>query len=126
MNLWTRWRYLLLCIVMIIVAFVTVGIFDIVISAIYSGFYSNAAFIITFGVGGIFASFISYGMAVEHAPVKNEFTRWSLIATIITLGVLFFFVLAPLEGGEYKTPFKAFGTTLALTALLFVKGKIGF
>jgi hypothetical protein len=40
-------------------------------------------------------------------------------------GLLFFFLLAKMEGGEYEPAFKAFGAMMALSSLLFVKGKPG-
>ena len=86
-------------------------------------FYSTAAFVVMFGVGGVFAACFGYFTGMEHARQKNEMARWSLIITLITLGLLFFFLLAKLEGGEYEIAFKAFGATMALGSLLFIQGK---
>lgn len=117
-------RSLLTCIVVILLTFVIVSLFDIVLAVLYARFYSNAAFIVTFGVGGVFAAVLGYMYGIEQANVKNELARWGLIILIIVTGFLFFFPLAKLEGGEYEAAFKAFGATLALTALLFTKGKV--
>jgi hypothetical protein len=124
MNLWIRWRYLFACIGIILLALVAISIFDVVIAVLNARFYGNAVFIVTFGVGGVFATVLGYTIAIEAAPVKNELTRWSLLTLIIICGLLFFFLFSELEGGEYRAPFKAFGVTLALTTPLFMKGKI--
>lgn len=115
---------LLACLGIIIVMFVIVSLFDIVLAVMNSRFYSNAAFIVTFGVGGIFAGVIGYMQSISLAPVKNEWARWSLIILLILTGSLFFFVLAKLEGGEYESAFRAYGLTMALSSLLFIKGKV--
>jgi hypothetical protein len=124
MNLWIRWKYLFSCIGIILLAFVAVSVFDIVIAVLYTRFYSNGAFIISFGVGGVFAAFLGYMLSIQAVPVKNEFARWSLIAVMIIIGLLLFFILSEIEGGDYKMPFKAFGTTLALSSMFFMKGKV--
>ena len=86
--------------------------------------YSNALFIVTFGVAGVFVGCISYINCISMAPKKNEFARWSLIGLLIVIGLLFFFLIARIEGGEYETPFKAYGLMIALSSLLFAKGKV--
>ena len=101
-----------------------VSLFDIVLAALYIRFYSNAAFIVIFGVGGIFAAVLGYQAGMDRAAVKNEMTRWSLVSLIVIMGLLFFFLLAKLEGGEYEAAFKAFGITMALTCILFIKEKL--
>lgn len=123
-QLWLRWKYLLACAGMILATFVAFSILDVIVAVRGMRFYSNAAFITVFGVGGIFAGMLSYINCIDMAPQKNEFARWSLIATIIGMGALFFFLLSELEGGEYRVPFKAFGVTTAACTLLFMKGKI--
>jgi len=100
------------------------SLFDIVLAVFSSRFYSNAAFITVFGVAGVFAACISYINCIAMAPKKNEFARWSLISTLIACGLLIFFFVARIEGGEYEIAFKAFGVTLALASLLFAKGKV--
>ena len=105
--------------------FTLTSLFDIVIAAIYPRFYAAAAFIVTFGVGGVFACIFSYSWAVGYAAVKNEFTRWSVIILIWVTAALFIYPLSVLEGGEYKAAFISYGVTLALTTLLFIKGKTG-
>jgi len=124
MGFFHRWKYLLAAVVVILVAFVATSIFDVVAAVVNLRFYSTAAFITIFGVGGIFAGLISYVTSIGLAPEKNESARWSIIAVMIGSGLLFFFPLATVEGGEYEAAFKSFGVTLALSSLLFMKGKI--
>jgi hypothetical protein len=124
MNFIKRWRYLPVALVTITGLFIAASLLDIVVATLYSRFYTTAAFVVLFGVAGIFAAFISYTYAIAKAPVKNEFSRWSLIITIIITGLLFFFLLAPLDGGEYDAAFRSFGVTLALSSIFFMKGKI--
>jgi hypothetical protein len=104
--------------------FVVTSLFDIVIAVFSARFYSTAAFVVTFGVGGVFAGIFCYSRAVGYAAVKNEFTRWSVIILIWVTAALFIYPLSVLEGGEYQAAFISYGVTLALTTLLFMKGKI--
>lgn len=124
MNFSNRFLSLTIGLGIIILLFVITSLFDIVIAVFYSRFYSTAAFIVTFGVGGIFAGVFSYSYAVGYAAVKNNFTRWSVIILIWVTAALFIYPLSALEGGEYRSAFISFGITLALTTLLFVKGKV--
>ena len=124
MSLIKRWGYLPAVIGIIVLAFTLISLFDILIAVFYSRFYSTAAFIVIFGVGGIFAGIYCYSISIALAPVKNGFTRWSVIILMIITGLAFFFPLATLEGGEYEAAFKSFGVTLALSTLLFMKGKV--
>jgi len=124
MGFFHRWKYLLAAVVVILVAFVVTSIFDVLAAVVNLRFYSTAAFITIFGVGGIFAGLICYVTSIGLAPEKNESARWSIIAVMIGSGLLFFFPLATVEGGEYEAAFKSFGVTLALSSLLFMKGKI--
>ena len=117
-------RSLLVAIAVITVFFILVSFLDIGIAFFYNRFYTNFLFIATFGVGGIFAAVFGYSYGIKASAEKNESVRWSLIITFIITGLLFFFFLARLEGGEYEPAFKAFGITLALGSLLFVKGKV--
>jgi hypothetical protein len=57
--------------------------------------------------------------AINLSPEKNEWARWSLIVTLIIAGLLFFFLLSEIEGGEYAAAFKAFEFTLVLTSFIF-------
>lgn len=109
--------------IIIIIIFVAASLLDILLIVFYPRFYSTAAFIVTFSVGGIFAGVMGYMYGMEKAIEKNETARWLLISFLIVTGLLFFFPLAKLEGGEYEAAFKAFGATQALSSLLFVKGK---
>ena len=113
----------LTAIIMIAVFFVAASCLDILLVFFHPRFYSNAAFIVTFGAGGIFAGVLGYMYGIEKAIENKETARWILISLFIITGLLFFFFLAKLEGGEYESAFKAFGATLALSGLLFVKGK---
>ena len=116
MNFTNRLLSLLCGLGIIILLFVVTSLFDILIAVFYSRFYTTAAFVVTFGVG--------YSKAVGFAMVKNEITRWSVIILIWVTAALFIYPLSVLEGGEYKAAFIAYGVTLALTTLLFIKGKI--
>ena len=60
---------------------------------------------------------------MQQAVETNEIARWVLIALQIFSGLLFFFLLSKIEGGEYEPAFRAFGATLAFGSLLFIKGK---
>lgn len=118
-------KALLSCTGVILLTFVIVSLFDVVLAVLYARFYSNASFVVTFGVGGIFAGVTGYMNSIAQAQVKNQQARWSLIILIILFGLLFFLFLSKLEGGEYEYALKAFGFTLAASSLLFVKGKPG-
>jgi hypothetical protein len=124
MKFITRWVYLAIGAGVILALFIAASLFDIVLAAIYPRFYSTAAFITVFGVAGIFAAVLCYGKSIVLAPVKNEFARWSIIALIWITALAFIFFLSALEGGEYQAAFISFGVALAITSLLFVKGKI--
>ena len=124
MNFINRWVYLPACLGIIILFFTLTSLFDIVIATFYPRFYSLAAFIVSFGVGGVFACVFCYAKAIDFATVKNEFTRWSVIILIWITALLFIFLLSVLEGGEYEAAFISFGITLALTTLLFIKGSV--
>ncbi len=107
----------------IIIVFVAVSLLDIIISVLYSRFYSSLAFIVTFGIGGIFAAVLSYMYGVQEDVESNSLLRWILVSFLIVCGLIIFFLLAKLEGGEYEPAFKAYGATLALGSLLFAFGK---
>jgi hypothetical protein len=124
MNLIKRWMYLPVCICIIFLFFIIISLFDILLAVFYSRFYSTAAFVVTFGVGGVFAAFFCYAKAAAVAGVKSRFTRWTILILIWITALLFIFLLSALEGGEYKAAFIAYGITLALTSLLFVKGDL--
>ncbi|MEO7924635.1 MAG: hypothetical protein ABIR30_13220 [Chitinophagaceae bacterium] len=108
----------------ILLMLVLVSLFDILLVFFYSRFYSQLLFIVTFGVGGVFATVFAYMSPIKLAPVKNEMARWLLLGTIIISGLLFFFLFSRLEGGEYGPAFKAFGLTMVLSSFLFVKGNV--
>lgn len=62
------WIYLPIGLVIIIVQFIGASLPDIVLAAFYPGFYSTAAFIVIFGVAGIFAAVLCYGKSIALAP----------------------------------------------------------
>lgn len=105
----------------IIIVFVSVSILDVVIGLLYTRFYTGLAFIVTFGVGDIFASVFSFEYGMNSFSKKNKNDRWSLILLQILTGLASFFLLARLEGGKYEAAFKSFGAALALGSLLFIK-----
>lgn len=107
----------------IIIVFVGISLLDVFISVIYARFYTTAALVTTFGVGGIFAAVFGFQYGAEANTAKDEKTRWSLILFMLVAGLLFFFLLASMEGGEYEAAFKGFGITLSLGGFLFSRGK---
>ena len=115
---------LLVAVCYIIIVLIAVSLLDILLVVIYPRFYSVALFITSFAVGGIFAGVMGFMAGADYASIKDEWTRWSLLVLIVGTGVLFFFFLSKLEGGEYEPAFKAYGITMALSTLFFVKGKL--
>jgi hypothetical protein len=107
-------------IAMILLAFVAASIFDVILAAIGFFAYSNGAFITVFGVGGVFAGFLGYMAAMEKASKTGRIDSIGIIAMQVIIGLLFFFPIAAIEGGEYRVPFKAFGLMLALSSLFFL------
>ena len=117
-------KSLLVTVLVIVTAFVVASLVDIILAAISPRFYSTAAFIVIFGVAGVFAATMGYMYGMQAAGEKKESTRWILIIFIILTGLLFFLFLAKIEGGEYEPAFKSFGATLVLSTLLFIKGEV--
>jgi len=107
----------------IIIVLIGVSILDIIISTLYSRFYTSVTFIVTFGIGGIFAAVLGYMYARDQMQEKNEAVRWFIISWLLFAGILFFFLLSKLEGGDYASAFKAYGATLGLGSLLFINDK---
>lgn len=107
----------------VIIVFVAVSLLDIFISVLFPGVYAKGLFIVTFCAGGIFAAALGFIYAMQQVSEKNEKARWILISLQMTMGLFIFFLLSKIEGGEYASAFKAFGSTLALGSLLFVKAK---
>lgn len=124
MKLIKRWIYIPVAVCIIIILFITASLLDIILAALHPRFYSSAAFIVIFGVAGVFAGIFCYAGSIALCPVKNEFSRWSIMVLMILTGLVFFFWLSVIEGGEYAPAFKSFGVTLAMSSLLFVKGKV--
>ncbi len=114
----------LTAIAVILLMLVFVSGVDIAAVFFYSRFYSSAAFMVLFGVGGIFAALLAYGYGINRAAEKNEGARRMLVLTLAVCALFFFFVLARIEGGEFGPAFKSYGIGLALGSLLFMKGKV--
>lgn len=108
----------------ILAGFIAISIFDIIIAVIYSRFYTNAAFITIFGVGGIFAGMMSYSSGLEMSKDKNPASRIKVTGLIVVTGLIFYFFLARIEGGEYEAAFKSYGVTTALSSLFMARWKI--
>ena len=125
MNYLKQFKSILATIIVIFLVFIITSLFDIILVFFFPRFYSTAAFITTFAVGGVFAGSMGYMYGMERSIQKNETARRGFISLLITIGLLFFFLLAKMEGGEYEPAFKAFGATVALSSLLFVKCKQG-
>lgn len=102
---------------------VAVSFIDIFIAAWYGRGYSTAVFVVLFGVGGVFGTVFSYMSAIESVRENRNRVKWWVIGFLIFSGLLIFFLIAKLEGGEYEGPFKAFGLMTALTTLLFFNDK---
>lgn len=77
MNFRLPWKAVISCSIVIPGVLVIASLFDIVVAALNPRFYSNAAFIVIFGVAGIFAGVISYMQDIEKANPKNETARWT-------------------------------------------------
>ncbi|MEO8404439.1 MAG: hypothetical protein ABI480_07590 [Chitinophagaceae bacterium] len=107
-------------IAMIFAIFIAASVFDIVLSVVGIFVYSNAAFIVVFGVAGIFAGLIGYMSAMEKVPKHDRTASIGIIVMQVIIGLLFFSLIASIEGGEYKIPFKAFGLMLSLSSLVFL------
>jgi hypothetical protein len=95
-------------------------------SVLNTRFYSSGSLMITFGAGGVFAAVFSFYDSLTVAPAKNELARWSIIITMIIAGLLFIFFLSPIQNREYESAFTSFGSTLAFSSLLFIRGRMGF
>lgn len=108
----------------IAIVFIVASIFDIIMAVIHTRFYSNLAFIVIFGVAGIFAALLSYTYAIGAAVEKNQLVRWTIIITNIIAGLAFAFPLAAMEGGEYEAAFRSYGITLGLGTLFFARLKL--
>lgn len=117
-------RSLLAALAVIVIVFVAVSLLDIVIAVVYLRFYTTAAFVTTFAVGGIFAAVLGYIYGMEQSGDDKITSHWMLILFFLLCGVLFYFLLSKLEGREYGPALKAYGITLALGSLLFIGNKI--
>lgn len=103
----------------IVIAFVVASFVDIFYAAMSSRFYSRALFVTIFGVAGIFAGFFSWVQTVDQ-PKEEMPNRWFMPLLLLGLSLLFVFVLAPIEGGEYESAFFSFGLMMGLTTLFLI------
>lgn len=124
MGTWQRIRPVLTATGILFLGLLVTTLFDILLVFTQPRFYSNALFIVTFGVGGVFAAVFAYMKGIERSEQKDEMARWSLVGLLVIAGILLYFVIARLEGGEYAFPFRAYGISIALTSLIFVRGKV--
>jgi drug/metabolite transporter (DMT)-like permease len=92
----------------------------VILAAIGFDDYTNAVFIVVFGVGGIFAGILGYMAALDRITPGDRLTSVAILAMQIIIGLLFFFPIAAIEGGEYRVPFKAFGCMLVLSSVFFL------
>ncbi len=106
--------------------FIIASVFDIFIAVWKGRFYTSVTFIVLFGVAGVFASVFGYIKGIELFQVKDEKARWTLLLTEIGVGAIFWFLLSPLEGGDYAPVMKSFGLMLGMTSFIFLYGKPGF
>lgn len=100
---------------------IAASLLDIVLAVLKSRFYTEVAFVITFAVAGIFAASVAYIYVSDIPAYKSTTTHYLIIILLICCGLLFFWPLARLEGGEYEVPFKGYGAALAGTSLLFFR-----
>lgn len=114
----------LVCLAVLVVGFVAVSLFDILVAVLYARFYSTAAFIVLFGVGGVFAGILAYGYGISQLKEMGQMGRLLIAGFIVLLGLFFFFFLAKLEGGEYEAAFKSYGITSAFAAVVLAKEKL--
>ncbi len=110
-----------LVLAIIIGGFVVASILDIIIAVLRSRFYSEAAFVVTFAVAGIFAACIAYINISEMPAYKSSATHYTILGLLMGCGLLFFLLLARLEGGEYEVAFKGYGAALFFTSFLFFR-----
>jgi len=110
MNIIRQWKSILVSIIVIAVMFFLVSVFDILLAVLSMRFYSTVAFIVLFGVGGIFAALFSYSYGIGIASQKDKWTRWSVLGSIVSTGLLFFFFLAPWRVGNTSLLLKHLGS----------------
>ena len=119
-------KSLLTVITVVVVMLVVVSVFDIILAVVYSRFYTSALFAITFAVAGIFAGFFSFAYGTKLYKENAGKARWPVTAMIVLTGLILCFLIAPLEGGEYKVPFITFGIALIAGSLFVNWLKIDF
>lgn len=115
---------LLACLFVLAVAFVAVSLFDILLAVLYLRFYTTAAFIVIFGVGGIFAGVLAYSAGIFFIKENTPSTRWLVGGFILLAGLIFVLLLARLEGGEYEAAFRSFGITSGIAAFVMARMNI--
>ena len=102
---------------------IAAGIFDIILSIIGEIFrgYSYAAFIVIFGVAGIFAAVFT--LSPPELLRKETVPQWVVLVFNLIIGLLYIFPFARLEAGQYAPAFRALGIML-LAASVFSFGLI--
>jgi hypothetical protein len=101
----------------IAIIFVIASLFDIILIFLYPRFYSTAAFIVTFAVGGIFAGTIGYIYGMERFVEKKKTAKWLLISFSILTGLFFSFPLPNWK--EVNTKLRSKRLALCLLYLLY-------
>lgn len=105
----------------LVAGFVAASLLDIFISVLKSRFYTEVAFVVTFVVVGIITASVAYINLSEIQAYKSAATHDTILATLIISGLVFFFPLAKIEGGEYEVAFKGYGAAIAATSFLFFR-----
>lgn len=123
MQLIAKWGWFFKALLIIIALFIGASLLDVFLSVLYSRIYTTAAFIVVFGVAGIFAGLFTYTRCMEWQPLENRPGKITTIIFLLICGALFFFLLATLEGGEYAAAFRSYGLTLAFSSAVFWKEK---
>lgn len=120
-----KWGILLQVIGMVlgivIAGLVVASILDIIIAVFNIRFYNEVAFVATFVVAGVFVASIAYINIAESPLYKSPLTHYMVLGVLFICGILFFFLLAKLEGGEYEVAFKGYGASLFISSFLFIR-----
>ncbi len=116
-----RFKPYLFCTGIIFSGLLAASLIDIVLAALMPRFYTTAAFVLIFGVVGIIATLLSYITVTEYGEKQGMQLKWPIIIFHLIIGILLFFLIARLEGGEYKIAFQSYGITTAFSSFLFAK-----
>ncbi len=98
---------------------VVASILDIILATIgeFTGTYSNVAFVVIFGVAGIFAAVFT--LSPPEKFNKNPVPLWVMLVYNLIIGALYYFLISLLEGGEYELPFRSLAVMLVAGSLFF-------